>query len=232
MILRRRFRIPVLCAYLIILLIYRHHLKVAVNLVLEPLVFRYGNHSFDISAERDDFDVTFSRYSSLKANDNSTYHIPSIIHHILIGPMTMRPMWTKAIAACKQNHQEYEFKFWDDANAADFVKHNYPDIWPIWSGYKYNIQRADSLRYMILHHFGGTFLDLDLHCRRSLDPLRRFHFVAPAAHPAGISNGFLMSEPGLPFMTRVIDALKTYDLSWFGSPYLTVSFSTGCHFLS
>ena len=82
-------------------------------------------------------------------------------------------------------------------------------------------------------NFGkGIFLDLDLHCYRPLTPLRKFEFVAPAAYPAGISNGFIMTKPGLPFMKRLIDNLPNCDLSWFSLPYLTVSFSTGCHYLS
>jgi len=32
---------------------------------------------------------------------------------------------------------------------------------------------------------------MDLHCRRSLGPLRRFEFIFPAAYPVGVSNGFL-----------------------------------------
>lgn len=75
-------------------------------------------------------------------------------------------------------------------------------------------------------------MDLDLHCRRPLDPLRQFPFVAPAAFPAGISNGFIMSVPNSTFMHDVIAALPRFDLNWFGLPYLRVSFSTGCHFLS
>lgn len=78
----------------------------------------------------------------------------------------------------------------------------------------------------------GIFLDLDLHCVRPLTPLRSFGFVAPAAYPAGISNGFIMAKPQLPFLADVVRNLLVYDLSWFGLPYITVSFSTGCHFFS
>jgi len=56
--------------------------------------------------------------------------------------------------------------------------------------------------------------------------------VAPGAFPAGISNGFMMARPELPFLGEIIRRLPDYDLSWAGLPYATVSFSTGCHFLS
>jgi inositol phosphorylceramide mannosyltransferase catalytic subunit len=75
-------------------------------------------------------------------------------------------------------------------------------------------------------------MDMDLHCRRPLEPLRRFDFVAPAAFPAGVSNGFIMARPQLPFMGEVVRRLSEYDINWLGLPYATVSFTTGCHFLS
>jgi inositol phosphorylceramide mannosyltransferase catalytic subunit len=75
-------------------------------------------------------------------------------------------------------------------------------------------------------------MDMDLYCRRSLEPLRQFDFIAPAAYPAGVSNGFIMSRPNLPFLGEVIQKLIDYNLDWFGLPYATVSFTTGCHFLS
>jgi mannosyltransferase OCH1-like enzyme len=78
----------------------------------------------------------------------------------------------------------------------------------------------------------GIFLDLDLQCRRPLDPLRRFPFVAPAATPMGISNGFIMTAPQNPFLGFVLSNLERYNVNWFGLPYAIVMFSTGCHFLS
>jgi hypothetical protein len=78
----------------------------------------------------------------------------------------------------------------------------------------------------------GIFLDLDLQCLRPLDPLRRFNFVAVAANPMGISNGFLMASPQHAFLKNVVQNLPRYNINWLGLPYATVMFSTGCHFLS
>jgi inositol phosphorylceramide mannosyltransferase catalytic subunit len=78
----------------------------------------------------------------------------------------------------------------------------------------------------------GIFLDLDLQCLRPLDPLREFNFVAVAANPIGISNGFIMAKEKHPFFLHVIKNLPRYNLRWLGLPYATVMFSTGCHYLS
>lgn len=73
---------------------------------------------------------------------------------------------------------------------------------------------------------------MDLGCRRSLGPLRRFGFVAPEAFPVGMSVGFMMAERQNPFVKSVVQNLKTYNHRWLGLPYPTIMFSTGCHFIS
>lgn len=78
----------------------------------------------------------------------------------------------------------------------------------------------------------GVVLDFDLACKRSLGPLRRFEFVAPAAHPTGFSIGFMMASPENSFVRSLVDNLAAYNRSWFFLPYVTVMFSTGCHYAS
>lgn len=78
----------------------------------------------------------------------------------------------------------------------------------------------------------GVVLDMDLKCKRSVGPLRRFDFVAPAAYPTGFSISFMMSNKHNDFIGEVIQKLKLYNRHWFGLPYPTVMFSTGGHFAS
>ncbi len=73
---------------------------------------------------------------------------------------------------------------------------------------------------------------MDLKCKRSLGPLRRFSFVAPAAHPTGFSIGFMMASKKNEFVRTIVRSLPTYNRHWLGLPYPTVMFSTGCHFAS
>jgi inositol phosphorylceramide mannosyltransferase catalytic subunit len=78
----------------------------------------------------------------------------------------------------------------------------------------------------------GVILDMDLRCTRSLGPLRRFSFVAPAAHPAGFSIGFMMASARHSFLGELVANLPVFNQWWFGLPYPTVMFSTGCHYAS
>jgi mannosyltransferase OCH1-like enzyme len=65
-----------------------------------------------------------------------------------------------------------------------------------------------------------------------MGPLRRFGFVSPAAHPVGFSNGMMMASKQHPFVGELVRNLPRFNLNWFGLPYATVMFSTGCHYAS
>lgn len=74
---------------------------------------------------------------------------------------------------------------WTDALSRDFIAKHYPAFLPTFDGYKYPIQRADSIRYFILHHFGGIYMDLDIGCRRRMDPLLQgdWEVILPVTKP-------------------------------------------------
>nr|KAG5701406.1 hypothetical protein BaRGS_032738 [Batillaria attramentaria] len=54
----------------------------------------------------------------------------------------------------------------------ELIANNYSWFLADYDSYRYNIQRVDSARYFILHHFGGVYMDLDISCRHQLAPLR------------------------------------------------------------
>lgn len=74
-------------------------------------------------------------------------------------------------------------------------------------------------------------MDLDVGCRRSMDPLLYHHVILPATIPVGVSNDLMLAEKGHPFMELVIHSLMSFDHQ-YGTNYPTVMFSTGPMFLS
>lgn len=120
-------------------------------------------------------------------------------------------------------------KLWQDKEAYQFVRQYYPSLYPIYLAYPLEIQRSNVLRYLLLHHYGGVYLDLDMRCRRPLDFLREQEFITPPANPTGVNNAFIVSVKGHPFWQHLIDHLPRYNLDW-ATPYLTNMLSTGeCH---
>jgi mannosyltransferase OCH1-like enzyme len=221
--------------FLLVLFLFTFRYNILVLFYIIQTYLNTYQFSSGVINSNDHFDPTMSTYplNQTTATPDYTDVVPAILHHILIGDIDLdqRPTWVTARNACLQWHPNYEYKFWNDSSAEKLILEEYPWFFETWKNYPYTIQRADSLRYLILYRYGGIFLDLDLHCRRSLGPLRRFEFISPAAYPVGISNGFLMVAARHPFMKVLVDQLPLFNRR-FIFPYATVMFSTGCMYLS
>ncbi len=227
-------RIVSLTLLLILLIIHLRYNILTIFYIAQTYLTWY-RFSTGIINLKDNFDTTMASYplNQTSASPNYTNVVPAILHHILIGNINLnnRPTWITARQACLQWHPNYEYKLWNDSSAEKLILEEYPWFLQTWKNYPYPIQRADSLRYLILYRYGGIFLDMDLHCRRSLGPLRRFEFISPAAYPVGISNGFIMASARHPFIKVLVDQLPLFNRN-FLLPYATVMFSTGCMYLS
>jgi mannosyltransferase OCH1-like enzyme len=164
---------------------------------------------------------------------DETYFVPRHIHQIYLtegGPSNLEK-YQAAIESCQDKHAGWNHTIWTDQSSSEFMQTHYPTIFPHYKNYKQTIQRANVLRYALLDHFGGVYIDLDVTCRRSLEPLRAIPWMTPAAHPAGVNNAFIQSRVGHPFLGKLLAALPNRDLSW-GLPYIENMFSTGCMFFS
>jgi len=124
-----------------------------------------------------------------------------------------------------------EYMLWTDAGSREFIAQNYHWFLDTFDSYPYAIQRADAIRYFVLHHYGGVYMDLDIGCLRRLDPLLIFPVILPRTIPVGVSNDLMFAEKEHPFMAQTIHNLITFDHNWILN-YPTVMFSTGPMFLS
>jgi inositol phosphorylceramide mannosyltransferase catalytic subunit len=223
----------VLIVFLLLLFLIRYN--IITLFYITQTFFVWDKFTTFVINSKDHFDNTMISYplDQVSAEPNYTDLVPAILHHIVIGDIDLkqRPAWLNARQACLKWHPNYEYRLWNDSSAEELIKNEYPWLLETWRSYTYPIQRADSLRYLVLYRYGGIFLDMDLHCRRSLGPLRRFEFVSPAAYPVGISNGFLMTSAKHPFIKALVDQLPLFNRN-FLLPYATVMFSTGCMYLS
>lgn len=111
------------------------------------------------------------------------------------------------------------------------MQEKYPWFLPTYLSYPYDIQRVDALRYLILHHYGGIYIDLDMGCLTKLDFLQRANFTAPLTYPVGISNDVMAARPGDPFLNYIITQLPRWN-RWLLIKYIQVMFGTGPMFLT
>lgn len=137
-------------------------------------------------------------------------------------------VWQPYLQSCLAQHRHWNFTLWTDATARELVATHYPASLATYDSYPYGIQRADALRYFVLHRHGGVYLDLNRGCEagRTLDVLRGFPFLLEPTQPLGATNDFIVAAAGHPFLAHVIRRLPAYNWHWL-SPYLTVMASTG-----
>lgn len=143
--------------------------------------------------------------------------IPRILHQTW-KTYEVPEEWWDCVNSWKRHHPDWEYRLWTDDAGEDFVARHYPDFLATFQNYPYGIQRADAIRYLVLHHHGGVYADLDYECLRPLDPLLRDHTAViglePDAHAAFskvdhmLCNALMASEPGHPFMAAVIRHLQ------------------------
>ncbi len=80
---------------------------------------------------------------------------------------------------------------WTDKKAREFIADEYPWFLETFDSYPYPIQRADTIRYFVLHHFGGIYIDLDDVC----SPSRHINPHPQLTFPRGATAVSTRSSP-------------------------------------
>jgi mannosyltransferase OCH1-like enzyme len=92
--------------------------------------------------------------------------VPKILHQIFhnwknASDNTLPEDWAKMRQMCVDRNPDWEFKMWDVENSQTFIEDVFSWFLPTYLGYKYAIQRVDTMRYFALRYYGGIYLDLD-----------------------------------------------------------------------
>ena len=95
--------------------------------------------------------------------------IPKIIHQTYINE-SIPEVWREAVQSCIDLHEDYEYMLWTDVKSREFVAAEYPWFLETFDGYPFPIQRADAIRYFVLAHYGGVYIDMDDVCCPSPAP--------------------------------------------------------------
>jgi len=160
--------------------------------------------------------------------------IPKIIHQTW-KTKDIPDNWKNAVDSCKKINEDFQYILWTHETMNIFVKNNYPHFHKIYESYKYDIQRCDAFRYLVLYKYGGVYLDLDTVCNTNLNNFLNYDLVL--AHQTNIkssfTNAFFMVISNHPFFKYCIDNLSDNinNYQHFGK-HLHVMNSTGPFFLN
>jgi GT2 family glycosyltransferase len=143
--------------------------------------------------------------------------IPALIHQTW-KDADVPAHWKDWADSWRRHHPGWGYRLWTDADNRAFLQEHYPWFLPVYDGYADSIMRADAIRYFLLDHFGGLYVDLDFECLRPVDEILDGRELVlgcePQAHTGlllarrrGLSrivgNAFIASRPGHPFWAHV-----------------------------
>lgn len=142
---------------------------------------------------------------------------------------TARDSWLK-------QHKNFNHYLWNETSVIHFIRRYYPHLEPLYKSYNYWVRRVNVARYLILYHYGGWYVDLDMTCVRSLQELgekaARLNksVVQHYTFPVGTSNDFFGVTPRHQFLKSVLDHLPNSN-RWFIFPYPNTVLTTGTTYM-
>tara|TARA_R110000803_G_scaffold59897_1_gene118895 strand:- start:965 stop:1609 length:645 start_codon:yes stop_codon:yes gene_type:complete len=135
----------------------------------------------------------------------------------------------------------YDYKMWNLRDCEQLICEHYPEYICLWQEFRYPIMKADFIRYLILYHYGGWYIDCDVYPIQKLNSLEHFsecfttwsndvHKKPYNAVMYSSKNNPLFIEIMKEVEKRVIEkqAIKQYD-TWKGR---LVFQTTGHHMLA
>lgn len=99
--------------------------------------------------------------------------IPKIIHQVWEGRTEPEmPIRLKILARTwKEKNSDWEYHLWNGEEMDELVETHFPEYLDMYKNFPYNVQRWDTIRYMILYIYGGVYTDLDTECFKPIESL-------------------------------------------------------------
>jgi hypothetical protein len=135
--------------------------------------------------------------------------IPKIIHQTAYSNKNeWHPIWKTCQKSTLKHFKDFEYKFWDDDSLDNFVKEKYPKIYEEYKNFPAHIFQLDCVRYLLLHHFGGIYIDMDVYCYDNFyDQLKEEVNLVESIGDELVQNSLMASIPKHPFW------MDCYDLT-------------------
>ena len=145
--------------------LYKHHVNNKVdNKNYNNFSIRSDNWTTTTSAKTDHIHYQYE-YGSINNdnnNNNNIIIIPKIIHQTYKTFDTIPNKWLYTQQLVRTHNADFEYMFWTDVTLREFLFTNYPYFLSTYDSYPYAIQRIDAVRYFLLYHYGGFYIDLDI----------------------------------------------------------------------
>jgi mannosyltransferase OCH1-like enzyme len=163
------------------------------------------------------YDPNILHWTKFNPEVQKTKMIPKIIHQMWLGndpPKVLMDTWRK-------ENPDWAYILWTEENLKEWTFKNQDLIeqMPELNG------KCDIMRYEILYHFGGFFIDADTYCLKPLsDHLFKYDctsvFESEKYRGGLIACGFMSAHPGCELMRLCIDNIKVVKSPawWYVGP--------------
>jgi mannosyltransferase OCH1-like enzyme len=145
-------------------LLYKHHVNNKVDNKVDNNNFsmRSNNWTTTTSSKTDHIRYQYEYDSINNDNNNNIIIIPKIIHQTYKTFDSIPDKWLYTQQLVRTHNADFEYMFWTDVTLREFLHANYPYFLSTYDSYRYTIQRIDAVRYFLLYHYGGFYIDLDI----------------------------------------------------------------------
>ena len=163
--------------------------------------------------------------------------IPRIIHQTWDSTAVPRKFlpW---MSSWTRHHPHWQHWFWTPEDIRCLFRRRYARLAYLYESYATHLQRADVMRYFILHAFGGVYVDLDVESLRPLDPLLANRSCVLSEEPhehvyllnnlgkPNVMNTIMACRPGHPLFKELLRHLSSYTgnnnaITTTGPSYMT-----------
>lgn len=168
--------------------------------------------------------------------DPRTPLIPPIVHHIFHnwkepGKHDVPEDWARMRQSCIDKNPGWDMKIWYTEESRTFIEDHFNWFLSTYDSYKFPIQRVDVMRYFLVRHYGGIYIDMDNGCEESLDALRYMPAFTTDGGLGALSNNIIGAQPGHPWLVMMTESLLAYKWNWF-LPYAIVMYNSGQWYLT
>lgn len=99
-------------------------------------------------------------------------NIPKIIHQIWFqGENNIPTKYKEMYSSCLNLNKNYTRIVWDSVKIYNLINNDYSEYIDLYNNFPLMIQKIDFAKYVILYHYGGVYIDMDVMCIKNIDGL-------------------------------------------------------------
>ncbi len=134
----------------------------------------------------------------------TSVRIPPIFHQIWLGPDPFPEEYANYQKTWLRHHPGWELRLWSEENLPEKLRR--PEAA---ERLRVPAERADILRLELIWRFGGVYIDTDVTCLRSIEPLiEDTDFFIMLRRTGAAANFFFGAVAGHPILDRGLDEIR------------------------